>query len=77
MEFLSKRNAPVRRGDGGRSGGSARAAAATRMMCLSGSKYEEDIRLLHEIAATLIAERRRDGHAAVRKDLLALMLATP
>lgn len=37
-------------------------------------RYEADIRLMHEVAGQLIAERRRDPAAAARHDLVARML---
>ncbi|MEZ5729401.1 MAG: cytochrome P450 [Burkholderiaceae bacterium] len=47
---------------------------ANDMMLLTRRRYENDIRQLHEVADTLIAERRRDPAGAGKNDLLNLML---
>ena len=47
---------------------------ANKLMVLTRRRYEDDVRLLHEVADALIAERRRDPDAAQKKDLLSLML---
>ncbi|MET0342733.1 MAG: cytochrome P450 [Polyangiales bacterium] len=46
----------------------------TRAMFGTERQYAADIRLMHEVADQLIAERRRDPHAARKDDLLARML---
>ncbi len=52
---------------------------ATNLLLRTKRRYEADIALMHQVADTLIAERRRDPEAATRHDLLNLMLegATP
>jgi cytochrome P450/NADPH-cytochrome P450 reductase len=52
-----------------------RPEAASRMMLMTKRRYEADIALLHKVADTLIAERRRDPDAASRNDLLNIMLS--
>jgi cytochrome P450/NADPH-cytochrome P450 reductase len=49
---------------------------ATRIMLLSNRRYEADVRLMHETADRLIAERKRDPNASSKKDLLNRMLQT-
>jgi cytochrome P450/NADPH-cytochrome P450 reductase len=51
-----------------------RPEAASRLMLLTRRRYEADVALLHKVADTLIAERRRDPDAAQRDDLLNIML---
>lgn len=46
----------------------------SRAMITTDRRYAADIRLLHEVADQLIAERRRDPNAAQKEDLLARML---
>lgn len=47
---------------------------ANRLMLRRRRQYEDDLRLMREVAESLIAERRRDPDAAGKKDLLGLML---
>ncbi|HMN21532.1 MAG TPA: cytochrome P450 [Ottowia sp.] len=47
---------------------------ANRLMLRRRRQYEDDLRLMREVAERLIAERRRDPDAAGKKDLLGLML---
>jgi cytochrome P450/NADPH-cytochrome P450 reductase len=47
---------------------------ASKLLVRTRRAYEDDIRLMHDVADTLIAERRRDPDAAAKKDLLGLML---
>jgi cytochrome P450/NADPH-cytochrome P450 reductase len=47
---------------------------ASKLLVRTRRAYEDDIHLMHEVADTLIAERRRDPDAASKKDLLGLML---
>lgn len=52
-----------------------RPEVANRVMLLSARRYDENIRLMHEVADQLIAERRRDPHASQKNDLLNRMLS--
>ena len=47
---------------------------ASKLMLGTRRRYEDDLRLMREVAESLIAERRRDSDAASKKDLLGLML---
>ncbi|HPG81030.1 MAG TPA: cytochrome P450 [Piscinibacter sp.] len=47
---------------------------ATKMMVSTRRKYEADIKLLHDVADTLIKERRNDPERGKKKDLLSIML---
>ncbi|MEP7300380.1 MAG: cytochrome P450 [Caldimonas sp.] len=51
-----------------------RPEVASRMLLRTRRAYEDDLRLIREVADTLIAERKRDPDAAEKKDLLGLML---
>ncbi|SFI46140.1 bifunctional cytochrome P450/NADPH--P450 reductase [Methylobacterium brachiatum] len=51
-----------------------RPEVATNLLLRTKRRYEADIALMHQVADTLIAERRRDPEAATRHDLLNLML---
>ncbi|HEY6882012.1 MAG TPA: cytochrome P450, partial [Polyangiales bacterium] len=46
----------------------------SRAMIATDRRYSADIKLMHEVADQLIAERRRDRHEAKKDDLLARML---
>lgn len=52
-----------------------RPALANRVMLPSARRYHQDIQLMHDVADRLIAERRRDPHAAQKNDLLDRMLS--
>ncbi len=47
---------------------------ASKLMLRTRRAYEDDLRLMREVADGLIAERRRDPEGAKKKDLLNLML---
>jgi cytochrome P450/NADPH-cytochrome P450 reductase len=47
---------------------------ANKLMLRTRRAYEDDVRLMREVADGLIAERKRDPDAAQKKDLLGLML---
>ena len=47
---------------------------ASKLMLGTRRRYEDDLKLMREVAESLIAERRRDPAAAAKKDLLGLML---
>jgi cytochrome P450 / NADPH-cytochrome P450 reductase len=47
---------------------------ASRLMLLQTRRYEEDVRLLHDVADRLIAERKRESSAQPKRDLLDRML---
>ncbi|WHZ13080.1 MAG: putative bifunctional P-450/NADPH-P450 reductase CypD [Burkholderiaceae bacterium] len=51
-----------------------RLPVANKLMLRTRRAYEDDLRLMQEVADSLIAERRRDPDAASKKDLLNLML---
>ena len=51
-----------------------RLGIANKLMLRTRRAYEDDIRLMREVADGLIAERRRDPEGAKKKDLLGLML---
>jgi len=53
---------------------SSRPEIATKLMVSTRRKYEADIKLMHQVCDTLIAERRADPERGKKKDLLALML---
>jgi cytochrome P450/NADPH-cytochrome P450 reductase len=53
---------------------SRRPALVSRLNVRASRRYEADIRLLHEVADKLIAERRRDPEAGQRDDLLHVLL---
>ncbi|MFL5352204.1 bifunctional cytochrome P450/NADPH--P450 reductase [Archangium sp.] len=46
----------------------------TRLMLMTQQQYQRDIAYMHEVVDEVIRERRRNGDAATRKDLLSLML---
>ena len=46
-----------------------------RLMLITRRQYDEDIRLMHQIADELIAERRKEGDQAGKKDILNTMLS--
>ena len=45
-----------------------------RLMLITRRQYDEDIRIMHQIADELVAERRKQGAAANKKDILSTML---
>jgi cytochrome P450/NADPH-cytochrome P450 reductase len=55
-------------------GRTARHPLQTRLMLPTRRRYAEDIRLMHQIADDLIAERRADRAGVAKKDLLGRML---
>ncbi|QRN97958.1 cytochrome P450 [Archangium violaceum] len=46
----------------------------TRLMLMTQQQYQRDIEYMHQVVDEVIRERRRNGDAATRKDLLSLML---
>jgi len=51
-----------------------RPEVASKLLLRTRRAYEDDLKLMREIADALIAERKRDPEAAQKKDLLGLML---
>ncbi|MGZ8259006.1 MAG: bifunctional cytochrome P450/NADPH--P450 reductase [Caldimonas sp.] len=51
-----------------------RIGLANKLMLRTRRAYEDDVRLMHDVADALIAERKRDPEGATKKDLLGLML---
>lgn len=46
-----------------------------KLMLITRRQYDEDIRLMHQIADELIAERKKRGHSTGHKDILGTMLS--
>ncbi|RYX82717.1 cytochrome P450 [bacterium] len=55
-------------------GRSHRLPIQTRLMLFTRHQYDEDIRLMHQIADELISERKKQGHVEGQNDILTTML---
>jgi len=56
------------------SGRTRRLPIQTRLKLMTRHQYDEDVRLMHQIADELIAERKKQGDSAGKKDILSVML---